>query len=203
MSRRTKIIVVVLLLAFAVLGLWYFLSRHRAAPPSSTNAPATSVNAPKGVLLNTGTTTIVTPPTNTAPPSVLVAPKPAAEANLSRLASAFAERYGSYSNVGNDFANLRDLEIFMSEAMKARTDAYIVSQRDKPPAKDHYGVTTRAINTKTVSYSDTAGAAEITVKTQRQEFIGNTPSGTVKYQDIGIMFVKQDGVWKADSAKWK
>ncbi len=203
MPRRTKIIIAAIILVLLLL-LLLFLGRHTTSTPATNQAVNATSGTPNTFLLNTGTTTSV----NTAPapvthPVTTQAPKPAAEANLGRLAAAFAERYGSYSNLDNDFANLVALKVFMSSGMIGRTDAYIAKEQGKPPAKEHYGITTRAINTTTTAFADADGRAEISVKTQRQEFVGNTPNGTVKYQDVDIAFVKEDGVWKVNSATWK
>ncbi len=199
MSRRTKIILVIVAVALFLLVFWLLLRRRGDAPISTGNQPANAVNSQKG-LLNTGTTTAVNTASATNVPVVTPSPKPPTEANLGRLAAVFAERYGSYSNTDNDFANLLDLKVFMSVAMIGRTDAYIAKQQGMPPAKEHYGVTTRAINTSTTTFAD--ARAELKVKTQRQEFIGNTPNGKVKYQDIDVVFVKEGEVWKVDSATW-
>lgn len=205
MSRRSKIIVAaVLILALLLLGLWLRLSRRPPARAPVENAPAaTGVPPGQGGLINNTGTTTASPP-SAAPSAPASAPaKPAPETSLARLAASFAERYGSFSNTGGDFSNVEDLEVFMSAKMMAETDAYVARERSKPAPKKHYGITTRAINETVKLFSEDAGAADIVVKTQRQEFVGNTPVGKVTYKDIRIAFIKENGQWKVDSAIWQ
>lgn len=119
-----------------------------------------------------------------------------------KLAIYFAERYGSSSNQ-SDFSNLTDLEVFMTDALKAKTRAYIAAERVKTPAESEYsGIITKAAVAEFITFSETAGTAEGTVKTKRQETKAN--GEIVSYdQALSIGLKKVDGEWKVDRADWK
>jgi len=203
MSRRNKIIIAALLLLLLLaLGLWFWLSRA-AAPAAPVTNETVNVNQPQGGLLNNNASVNFNVNGGTVPgpgEQAPVAPSDSSAA-LKRLASAFAERYGSFSSLG-DFENQTDLKPFMSEAFAARTDAAVAAERAKPPSSQYYGVTTRAVNAVVQSLDETSGDAVVIVTTQRNETTGADVNGTVKYQDIRITFIKEDGAWKADSARW-
>jgi len=123
--------------------------------------------------------------------------------DLLRMASAFAERFGSYSNQ-SDYGNIRDLKIFMSSTMQDWADSFIDQARAKKSESSiYYGITTKAIAQEVIKFDEDLGQAEVLVKTQRREAIGTTSNTTVFYQDIVIKFVRQKGIWKVDGAYWR
>jgi len=119
---------------------------------------------------------------------------------LIKTSSAFAERYGSYSNQSN-YENLIDLKYFMSARMQQIVDSKITVRNLNKTDVIYYGVTTRAISAEIqqINFSQ----ATVKVKTQREEFYGADVNSKVSYQDILISFIKQDGVWKVDSVEWQ
>lgn len=124
------------------------------------------------------------------------------QSSLRRLASAFAERFGSFSNT-SDFVNLSDLKAFMSPDMSAWADTYIADARARGgDSTVHFGVTTRALSSTVESFDSDAGIAAIRVAAQRREDSGVSLESEVYYQDLMIDFVKINGIWKADSAEW-
>jgi hypothetical protein len=124
------------------------------------------------------------------------------ETALMRMAAAFAERFGSFSNQAN-YGNISDLKIFMSAKMRVWADDFIVQEKQKNAETAVYsGVTTKALYQEVKEFDEPAGLAEISVKTQRREMTGDTEAAAF-YQDIVIKFVKEKGEWKVDSAEWQ
>lgn len=124
------------------------------------------------------------------------------QSSLRRLAAAFAERFGSFSNT-SDFVNLSDLKAFMSPDMSAWADTYIADARARGrDSTVYFGVTTRALSATVESFDSDAGTAVIRVATQRREDSGTSLESEVYYQDLMMDFVKIDDIWKADSAEW-
>lgn len=203
MSRRTKIIIAVIIILLLLLGTALLLLLSGTPEAAAPEAGVPSANQPPSGFINSSTT-VNGVTTNTAAPAP--APAPAAPRDEStgvrQLARSFAERYGSFSNQGNN-ENLKDLRIFMSAAMQEKTDAYIAAEAAKPPAQTYFGITTRSINVSLDAFDEEAGTATATVKTQRQEFRTSTGQPTVYYQDVVIAFVRENGVWKVDSATWQ
>lgn len=119
---------------------------------------------------------------------------------LTKTASAFAERFGSYSNQSN-YENLTDLKYFMTTKMKKWVDNKVASKDYSKSNDIYYGITTRAMKAEIKSLGSTT--ALINVKTQRQEFVGADMNSKVSYRDISITFKKEGNVWKVDSAYWQ
>lgn len=204
MSRRTRnILIALILLALLLLGFWLLFGRRTeqgTAVPEDIN---TDVSKPLGLPSGSytggtgGTNTVTVPPIETPPPEpIKIDPRD----NLRRLAAAFAERYGSFSNI-SDFENLLDLKAYMTAAMAAETDAYVADARSKASTSaEFYGSTTRAISTEVTVFDETAGSAEVMVQTQRHVVSGGD---SVFYQQILIKYRKEGEVWKVNSAAWQ
>jgi hypothetical protein len=191
-------LVVIALLVIAILVLLWLLSRQPAPAPAP--APTNTVTTPTGGLQpTTPTNTDVSTPVATPEPAP--APAPDGSAALTRLAMAFAERYGSYSNQ-SDFVNLLDLRALMTQAMAARTDRFVESARASFDPNDGYlGTTTRALTADLDSFDDDAGLATVTVTTQRREASG-LAADRVYYQELELDFEKVSGEWLIDTATW-
>ncbi|MEK9152255.1 MAG: hypothetical protein AAB692_02720 [Patescibacteria group bacterium] len=191
-------------LIIAILIALWLLRPQPAAPVIEIGTPAAAPSA--GLTPGTSSkTTVVTPVAPVEQPAT--APEPAAppdeRGNLKRLASAFAERLGSYSNQSN-FDNILDLKVFMTSTMAAWADKYAAQQRaNQGDAAVYFGVTTRAISTDVASFEDAAGKARITVKTQRNETKGDGSAPRVYYQDLRVDFLKLGDTWKIDGAYWQ
>ena len=121
--------------------------------------------------------------------------------DLSKMATSFAERFGSYSNQSN-YENISDLQVFMSKKMRAWADEFI-AQAKKNYSAIYYGVTTSAVSAEVKKFDTSAGQAEVLVKTQRQESTGTMSNGATSYQDLLLSFVKERNSWKVDSAVWQ
>lgn len=195
MSRKQKILIVVVGV-LVILGLFYWLFlRESFTPQSPTTKTNVNVVALPPVTLPNSTTVSATVPEASAEEKL--------RSSISRLAAAFAERYGSYSNQGN-FDNLLDLESLMTEKMWAETENFI--EQSKASAGDssvYFGITTKAISVNITSIDEGAGTAKITVGTQRRESSGSmADSSTIKYEDLELFFLKVNDEWMVDAAKW-
>lgn len=123
--------------------------------------------------------------------------------DLSRIATSFAERFGTYSNQSN-FSNITSLKIFMSKEMKKWSDQYIANQKkNNNDSSMYYGITTKAAAAEIQDYDEDKGTANILVITRRREAIGTTNNlSNVFTQNIGIDFIKEGGGWKVNQASW-
>ena len=123
------------------------------------------------------------------------------KAELSRIATSFVERFGSYSNQSN-FENVDSLRVYMTDGMEKWSDDFVKSYRqNNPETSIYYGITTKAISTKLAGFSDKEAA--FTITTQRKESTGTTDNSRIYYQDISLKFAKEQGVWKVNEAKWQ
>ena len=123
--------------------------------------------------------------------------------DLKKLASSFAERYGSYSN-HSQFSNLKDLEIFMTQSMQKRARQYIKEHIQKDySSKYYYGISTRSISSQIKEFYKDEGRANIVVTTQRTETEEKKDKEEVFNQKIELQVLKVDGDWKMDSASWQ
>lgn len=180
----------VLVIAGLVVALFRPLfSRTRNAEPS-VNVPAAAVKE--------------------APPAVEepapVPPRPATDAEsaaaaLRTTAILFTERHGTYSARGN-FLNITDLYPFMTERMRASSDAFIAEARAR---QDREGVgvsgtTTRALEVEVVT--QTPLGATVLVNTQRTETALDGREN-VTYQKLELTLVRSGELWKVDSAAWQ
>ena len=208
MTRRKKIILVVIILIILIIIVLLFLLWGRGSPTGvNVNAPMTNeaiVNQGRleilGGNINAGGVTVNV---NAGTPGGVAGRVPSLEDNLKKIASNFAERFGSFSNQ-NQFENIQDLEVLMSEKMKAWAENYVLEAKAKnPDTSVYYGITTKAIKADLVSLDEKAGRAEILVSTQRWEAKEATTNIRVFYQDIGIKFIFENKEWKVDAAIWK
>jgi hypothetical protein len=194
--RGILIAIAVLIIAIAVL-LWLLMQQTEEPAPAVAPEPAPVVD--QGGLQPVDPT--VTAPVVTPEPEPEPAPPPDGSASLRRLAMAFAERYGSYSNE-SDFENLLDLQALMTQSMAAQTESFVQNARASFDAGDGYaGTVTRALTAELDGYSESAQQVSVTVKTQRRDSTGSG-EGRVYYQELVIDFVKDGDSWKASQANW-
>ncbi len=121
--------------------------------------------------------------------------------DLGKMASSFAERFGSYSNHSN-YSNILDLQIFMTRKMKNWAEKSIEESKNEY-SDIYYGITTKAISSEVQEFDSEAGKAVVLVSTQRKESTGSMSNSSTYYQDILITYVKERDVWKVDSAYWQ
>jgi hypothetical protein len=198
MSRRTKILIVVILILIVLALLYWLFLRPRYLPPLTTPSPAANVNAaPEPPLALPA----VNAPLAEVPK---VSDEEKLRSDLSRLSAAFAERFGSYSNQGN-FENLLDLKPLMTKKMQDGTDDFIAASREaRGDTSVYFGVTTKAISTNIALLDEEGGQTTIVVRTQKREASGSmTENVRIYYQDLELVFLKLGEEWKVDEATWK
>ncbi len=196
MSRGQKILIVIVgILVILALFYWLFL-RQSLTPQSPTSKTNVNVVAIPPITLPNSATVSATVPEASEEEKL--------KSDISRLAAAFAERFGSYSNQGN-FENLADLKPLMTEKMQAWTDNFIKqSQAAAGDSSVYFGVTTKALSVTAAEINETGGTARITVSTQRREASGNMASNSeINYENLELVFNKVNGEWFVDEATWK
>ncbi|OGL95779.1 hypothetical protein A2348_00080 [Candidatus Uhrbacteria bacterium RIFOXYB12_FULL_58_10] len=178
----TILILLVLLLMFL---LWWFLRPEPAAPIVITPTPIVTIPAS-----DTGSIS------ETRQQEEQVSRNQTA--SIQSASKTFAERYGSYSNEAN-FANLRDVIPLMNASFARETLAFV----DAATAPvDYYAVTTRVISVSVDAVDEATGTATVTVTTQREEAKGSVQNVSVRYADLRLTFVTENGSWKVSSVSW-
>jgi len=193
MNRRIHI-----LLAFALLFLAFGCRNLQPKEElENTNSTITNISRPQPTI-NTGPTlTNVNVP---AQPAARASPK---QEELERMAAAFAERYGSYSNQTN-FSNLESLLVFMTQPFQRETKAFVASERAKDQDTSvYYGLTTKATSVTTQSFNESRGSASFLVQTHRREAIGTTSNVRSFDQAVLIEMRREGGAWKVSRATWQ
>jgi len=129
---------------------------------------------------------------------------PAQQTNLLFAASSFAERFGTYSNQSN-YKNFDELKVFMTDSVAKWVTATYIPQLKKqnPDLNTYYAIETKAISSQIRKMDQTAGKAEVMIKTQRQEFNKTITNPRVYYQDILLQLVMVDNQWKVDGVYWQ
>jgi hypothetical protein len=120
-------------------------------------------------------------------------------ADVVSLSKTFVERYGSYSDEAN-FANLTDVLVLMSDDFARETQNFI---NKTAPLSEFYSINTAVITVNVDSQDDATGVAQVTIMTQREEALESPQDIDVRFQEIVLTFVMEDGSWKVDSANWQ
>jgi len=212
MTRRQKILLTIAILFALAAVVFLLLGRQQGG--EVVNAPganATVINTSIGGTVTAGGTNSasagVNQPNANQPTVNQPAPrkadvKPDERSNAIRVAMAFSERFGSFSN-SSSFSNILDLKPAMTETMAAWADKYVEDlQASTAPSGEYYGTTTRAVNSQLINFDEVRGFATVKVTTQRHESTAVNPAGRTYYQDITLDLRRQDGVWKVDAAYW-
>lgn len=203
MNRKALGILIILVGLIIIIGIIYFVFFYNFNKEEiKTQTPAAKqVEAP-------AQTEVKAPEEKIAQPDIkkpaVVSPikRDVSQEELKRMAGSFAERFGSYSN-HSSYSNIYDLQIFMSENMKSWADEFVAEARAKQkPGDIYYGISTRAVHEEIKEFDEEQGRAEIIVNTQRRQSTGAMGNSATFYQDISINFIKENGLWKVDSAYW-
>lgn len=164
----------------------------------NTNTTITNVSEPVPPVTNTTPTL-----TNVNVPLQPVVPASPKQEELERMAAAFAERYGSYSNQTN-FSNLESLLVFMTQPFQRETKVFVAGERAKDQDTSvYYGLTTKATSIATQSFNESRGSASFLVQTHRKEAIGTTSNVRSYDQAILIEMRREGGAWKVSRATWQ
>lgn len=210
MSKGIKIIIIILigLGLIAVILFYVFRVFSPAVPTSDKVAEGVSTqNLPDTGVVETGNINgaVTTPIKNTKSTTtklVEVSEEDVLTSNISSVAFAFVERFGSYSN-STEFENIKDAEYYMTNSMKRWAERYMRESEAEIDDQTYYGITTKALSVKSIELNESKTSAELIVSTQRQESRGSTDKSRVIYQDIRLEMVKMNGVWKVDGAYWQ
>jgi hypothetical protein len=206
MTRRTKIIIgIIVVLILALIAALFLLRKPGnvgvidvlpgGEKPAATGLPEAS-NPNRG---STATEQPVPAQETAVDPNA----KPDETSSIKRFASAFAERFGSFSNQ-TDFVNITDLAPFMTADMQAWAEAYVEDARSSGADTTVYsGTTTRALMAEVTAFDEAKGTATVRVGTQRSKAASGTEAAEVYYQGVVLELVKINGEWKADSATWE
>ncbi len=195
MNKKALALIIGGIIVIALIIYFVFFFNYNKQTDTNTvgpNGPQTT--AEPVVVSNTATPEIK----NGTPRSAEETSRDAAN----QLAIYFAERFGTSSSQA-DFSNLTELELFMTDALKTKTNAFIAGEREKAKEAPAYqAVITHAALVDFVSFNESAGTAEGNVKTKRQE---TKADGTITNfdQELSIALKKVDGQWKVDRADWK
>lgn len=183
MTTKKKVLIIIGVVVFLLLLflLIWFLTKQKTTPVT---------------VIPVETNTQVAPPRDTEV-EVTTPPVENVDTSLQSLAMTFAERYGSYSTE-SDFANLKDVLVLMSAALRASTENFIATAK---ASNEYYGVTTNVLSITVTS--STADAGTVEVSTQRNESKGSPQASEISYQKLLLNCVKEGGVWKVNSATWQ
>lgn len=203
MENKKKISFVIIAISLIIIAVvvWLVLKNKDTGliPPIDSN-------------LNEGIATI-TEPINTTTPGTTprdyrkfdISKEPKIEQDaeaVKKIAMAFAERFGSFSNQSN-YSNIEDLKIFMTKSMGDWAEGYLSDlKKSKSNNGEYYGITTKAVSAEVKSFDKTKGEAEIVVTTSRQETKGSVASAYFN-QELTLKMAKDGSIWKADSASWQ
>lgn len=199
MTRRTKIVIIVFIIAIffmALVALAPLLKKQESQnlnnenPLANTNAPRQGGGFPDNTNVDIDTrVTILTK-------------EPASQSVLVAIAMTFAEKFGSFSSQGN-FENISDAKFYMTERMKLWSDEYVKKNKNASDSP-FYGITTRALKAEILTLSDDESQAQLLVTTQQEEFTGSISSrGKIMYKRLLLDFVKVESEWKVDAVEWK
>ena len=123
--------------------------------------------------------------------------------DVSKIAMAFAERFGSFSNQSS-YGNFTDLKIFMTANMKDWADKYVADLKAKATNQAvYYGITTNALTSEVKNYDEAGGNAQIIVSTKRQESTATTSANAAYVQKLDLDFKKINNEWLVDRAYWE
>ncbi|MGC9048741.1 MAG: hypothetical protein ACP5IX_00760 [Patescibacteria group bacterium] len=181
-----KLIVIIIIL-IVIGGIVYYLSlKGKPAPLPETPI----VPAKEGVTGVTPVTSPVTIPT--------VDPITKLKNDLTIQARVFIERYGTWSNQSN-FENFEDLMPFMTDKLKAETQA-LISEYQKIEKSSYYGLTTNIVSLNLENFI-VDEKAEFSASVQQQE----TKNGQVNilYKTVKLTFVKEGTKWLGDEIVMK
>jgi len=124
------------------------------------------------------------------------------KAQLTKMSSAFTERFGSYSNQAN-YENLKDLLPFMTTTFKYWAENKINKATSEIKPAIYYGITTKVLKIELINFSESTNVAKFKISTQRNEVVGSSANSKVIYQNMDLEMKEQGGVWKVNQAVWE
>jgi len=199
MNNQKLAISIISISAIILLGVIYFIFVHKYSSTTQTNNQiATSTQNTNKPNQTNQKINIEQPKAKIESDNKII--KVSEEDEVKKMAGLFAERFGSYSNQ-SDYANITNLQIFMTDSMKGWSNKLISSLR-KNNGAGYYGINSKSIVEEAKQFNKDQGAAEILVKTQRQETNDKGEVSTF-YQNILVSYKKIGSEWRVDSAIWQ
>ena len=200
-KKKVSFLIMAVALIMIAVVIWLVIKNNK----KNTNTPTVDE---QGNVITTTTEPINTTTPGTAPRDYRkfdISKEPKIEQDeeaVKKIAMAFAERFGSFSNQSN-YSNIEDLQIFMTKSMGDWAEGYLSDlKKEKSNNGEYYGIITKAVSADAKSFDKTKGEAEIVVMTRRQETKGKT-IGAYYNQELTLKMAKDGSVWKADSASWQ
>lgn len=180
-------IAVVILLALGFLVWWMLRDTSPEEVPQENEEAQTLPN----------TTTNNRPTTTVDPEDV---PK-VQEVSAGTVARTFVERIGSYSSESN-YQNVDDVLGVVTADLAEELEADAERARAQDPGEGgYYGISTSYVGAKTIEESETE--MTLLVQTQREESFGSPANAEVRYQEIEVVLVQEEGDWKVSAFTWK
>ncbi len=179
MSRKTEVIIAILVLVLLAILLFFLWPRGREAPDANTKNQG-------GGAENTDDAVAIEEP---------ALPQHATPNTVARI---FVERFGSYSTE-TDYANVDDVMPIATSSLQKRLQT-LAEEARRAVAGSYYGVSTNVI--KVTVESQTDAAATLLVKTQREEAFDSPGNTSVRYTDIRVEFVKVGEDWFVNDFSW-
>lgn len=197
MSRKTKIIILII----ALIGILLYLVISQVAPRFTKNSET--------IIPSNG---VIVPPSEELAALVPVAPNPVAvqqqiaqqnsEQDVKIVIESFIERFGSYNNQ-DGFKNFTDINQFMTPQLSSWVKTSYIPKLTKelPTIDQYYAINTKVLSAEPEILNTLEGKATYLVSTQRQE-VTVTNTSTVKYQNARIEAVRVNGEWRIDGVYW-
>lgn len=203
MNQRQKIGLLIIVIGLLLIaGIIYFIfMRGSMMPAVNTDQPITSIDQSDNMI----DTSEITPSDRPRNYQLYDITKEAEHqinsSDVAKIASAFAERLGSFSNQSN-YSNFEDLNIFMTSSMRTWAVGYVDKMRAENPYNgNYYGITTKSVSSKLVNFDDDKGEAELIISTQRREIKMDGGENNFN-QDLRLTFIKENNQWLVDGAYW-
>ncbi|GEM_PF-4832203 len=203
------------------IGSWALRSQQAPVvpvPPITTGGQTSGTGNSQGTGL-TPSNGLTPPSTGLTPATPPVVPVPSVQPPVSgvdltravaqsqdqelvSIAYSFSQVFGSFSNQGG-FDNIERVRFLMSKNMNAWADGFITERSKTPQVSStdlYYGITTTALSSAVVTR--TSDNAVVKVQAQRKEVRGVLSNARYILEDMTISFVREEGLWKVESATW-
>lgn len=181
MNRKTEVIIAVAIIVALILVLVFLLR----SPEKVSTVKPTPVEAPDVAADSV--------------PAVAEQDIPAAqEVSAATMARVFGERFGSYSTESG-YENIDDVLPLATDALQ-RTLQTLAEDARNDADSTYYGVSSRIITVKNEVTTDTTATFLITM--QREESFDTPGNTSVRYQDIRVSVVFEEGKWKVSDFVW-
>jgi hypothetical protein len=212
-SNKLIIIGIAVLVVIIIVVLLVVAGNNNSSPSLSVNQPVDQPDLQGGLPISGSSELPPSDNSNLEPAAepltpVIIPESPPLDDNararqeILKIASAFAARFGSYSNQSY-YDNIRDLETQMTPAMKRWAVNYISElERTNPRTASLFSVSTQSLTLKIDNFSLPAGTGLVTVGTRR-EVLKSGQAPEVINQELQIELVKVGGDWLIKAAFWQ